>query len=114
MDNYLQRKQRGWIEENDLFNHKTNSRETLISMLHSQDACDRTIAAKLLPLDCETTNILLHSLMTETALYTRLAMTEKLEGGDSSTALKMIGFLGKIGKNQHRIPIAPSKKKSFP
>ena len=52
--------------------------------------------------------------MTETALYTRLAMTEKLEGGDSSTALKMIGFLGKIGKNQHRIPIAPSKKKSFP
>ncbi|MDK7991064.1 hypothetical protein ACHEVJ_04110 [Enterococcus raffinosus] len=83
-------------------------------MLHSQDACDRTIAAKLLPLDCETTDILLHSLMTETALYTRLAMTEKLEGGDSSTALKMIGFLGKIGKNQHRIPIAPSKKKSFP
>ena len=83
-------------------------------MLHSQDACDRTIAAKLLPLDCETTDILLHSLMTETALYTRLAMTEKLEGGDSSTALIMIGFLGKIGKNQHRIPIAPSKKKSFP
>lgn len=83
-------------------------------MLHSQDACDRTIAAKLLPLDCETTDILLHSLMTETALCTRLAMTEKLEGGDSSTALKMIGFLGKIGKNQHRIPIAPSKKKSFP
>lgn len=38
MDNYLQRTQRGWIEENDLFNHKTNSRETLISMLHSQDA----------------------------------------------------------------------------
>lgn len=114
MDNYLQRKQRGWIEENDLFNHKTNSRETLISMLHSQDACDRTIAAKLLPLDCETKDILLHSLMTETALYTRLAMTEKLEGGDSTTALKMIGFLGKIGKNQHRVPIAPSKKKSFP
>ena len=83
-------------------------------MLHSQDACDRTIAAKLLPLDCETTDILLHSLMTETALYTRLAMTEKLEGGDSSTTLKMIGFLGKIGKNQHRVPIAPSKKKSFP
>ena len=83
-------------------------------MLHSQDACDRTIAAKLLPLDCETTDILLHSLMTETALYTRLAMTEKLEGGDKSTALKMIGFLGKIGKNQHRVPIAPSKKKSFP
>lgn len=52
--------------------------------------------------------------MTETALYTRLAMTEKLEGGDSSTALRMIDFLGKIGKNQHRVPIAPSKKKSFP
>lgn len=82
-------------------------------MLHSQDACDRTIAAKLLPLDCETTDILLHSLMTETALYTRLAMTEKLEGGDSSTALKMIGFLGKLGRISTASPLLLPKRNPF-
>mgnify|MGYP000752816402 CR=1 FL=1 len=83
-------------------------------MLFSENAGERTIAAKLIPLTCEVSDILLNRLKTEPALYTRLALTEKLESGDQSTALRMIDFLADIGDNQHRKPIAPSKKKSFP
>lgn len=114
MDNYLQRKQRGWVEDNDFSTYQTKSREQLITLLASKNACDRTIATRLLPLDCEVADILLHFLTRESALYTRLAMTEKLEEGDCTIALKMIHFLGEIGNNQHHVPIAPSKKKSFP
>lgn len=114
MDNYRQRKQRGYIENNELLAYKEKSIEELTALFSSDNAVERTVAARLLPPNCDTTNILLHTLVNEPALYTRLAITEKLESGDSKTAQQMIPFLAVIGKNQHRTPIAPSKKKSFP
>lgn len=114
MNNTLHRKRRGWIENSELTSYENNTVDELLSLFSSENAQARTIAAKLLPLDCETTNILLDSLVHEPALYTRLAITEKLESGDASTAKKMIPFLAVIGNNQHRFPIEPSKKKSFP
>lgn len=114
MNNNSQRKQRGWVENSELSAYKNKSISELSNLLFSENAGQRTIAAKLIPLTCETSDILLNRLKTEPALYTRLALTEKLESGDQSTALRMIDFLATIGDNQHRTPIAPSKKKSFP
>lgn len=114
MNNNSQRKQRGWVENSELSAYKNKSINELSNLLFSENACERTIAAKLIPLTCEISDILLSRLKTEPALYTRLALTEKLESGDQSTALRMIEFLADIGDNQHRTPIAPSKKKSFP
>ncbi|OJG23836.1 hypothetical protein RU95_GL001976 [Enterococcus avium] len=114
LDKYMQRKRRGWAENNELFPYKEKQLAELIELLSSKEAHERTISAKLLPINCDTVNILLHSLIKEPALYTRLAITEKLESGDSMTAQQMIPFLAEIGTNQHRFPVAPSKKKSFP
>ena len=114
MNNNSQRKQRGWVENSELSAYKNKSINELSNLLFSENAGERTIAAKLIPLTCEVSDILLNRLKTEPALYTRLALTEKLESGDQSTALRMINFLAAIGDNQHRTPIAPSKKKSFP
>lgn len=114
MNNNSQRKQRGWVENSELSAYKNKSINELSNLLFSENAGERTIAAKLIPLTCEVSDILLSRLKTEPALYTRLALTEKLESGDQSTALRMIEFLADIGDNQHRTPIAPSKKKSFP
>ncbi|EOH75823.1 MULTISPECIES: hypothetical protein [Enterococcus] len=114
MDKYQQRKQRGWVETSDLLAYKDKFLSELNFMLTAEDARERTIAVQLLPLDCELTNILLNSLANESALYTRLAIMEKLEHGDQATAQKMIPFLASIGNNQHHSPTSPSKKKSFP
>lgn len=114
MNNNSQRKQRGWVENSELSTYKNKSINELSNLLFSENAGQRTIAAKLIPLACEVSDILLSRLKTEPALYTRLALTEKLESGDQSTAFRMIEFLADIGDNQHRTPIAPSKKKSFP
>ncbi|MBO0453244.1 hypothetical protein [Candidatus Enterococcus murrayae] len=114
MNTYLQRKKRGWVEDSELAAHKNKAVDELTPLLFSKKASERTLAAKLLPLTCETSDNLLICLKTEPALYTRLAITEKLESGNQTTALKMIDFLAIIGDNQHRSPAAPSKKKSFP
>lgn len=113
MDKYQQRKQRGWVETSELLAYKDKSLSELKAMLTVEDARERTIAVQLLPLDCELTNILLNSLANESALYTRLAIMEKLEHGDQATAQKMIPFLASIGNNQHHSPTSPSKKKAF-
>lgn len=114
MNKELQRRGRGWVEEADLSRYRGLSRSDLIALLASADACERTIAARLLPLDCDVTHILLEALIHEPALYTRLAITAKLESGGEATARQMIPLLNNIGHNQHRTPIAPSKKKSYP
>lgn len=114
MDRYVQRKKRGWIEDSDLIAYRDTTINELLSLLVNENAGKRSIAAKLLPLTCEVTDILLNSLEKEPALYTRLAITDKLENGNPTTALKMIDYLAVIGKNQHQFPVSPSKKKGFP
>lgn len=114
LDKHMQRKQRGWVENDDLIAYKEKTIAELIELLTSKEAYERTVSAKLLPINCEISNILLHSLIKESALYTRLAITEKLESGDSLIAQQMIPFLAEIGNNHHHFPVSPSKKKSFP
>lgn len=61
------------------------------------------------------TDALLECLAVEKCLYTRIAICETLEKGDLCTARRMVQYLGKIGRNQHRqLPDKVSAKKSFP
>ncbi len=114
MDTYLQRKKRGWVESSELLAFQDHSVAELLVLLSDEQTLLRTIAAHLLPINCETTNFLLAALIVEPALYTRLAITEKLESGDQMTARQMLPLLAEIGNNQHSTPIDPSKKSSFP
>ena len=113
MDTYLQRKKRGWVESSELLAFQDHSVAELLVLLSDEQALLRTIAAHLLPINCETTNFLLAALIVEPALYTRLAIMEKLESGDQMTARQMLPLLAEIGNNQHSTPIDPSKKSSL-
>ena len=114
MDNEEKRKQRGWVDKTALDAYNGATIEEMLSLLTATDPQKRTIAAHLLPLSCETANILLDAFSHESALYTRLALAEKLEKGDGKIAEKMLPYLASIGNNQHRVPVQPSHKKSFP
>lgn len=80
------------------------SAEELAKELHNPDPCRRTAAAYCLHPETEgAAELLLEQLCRETCLYTRIAVCESLEKGGRATAEKMIPYLGRVGKNQHRI-----------
>lgn len=114
MDQTEQRRRRGWIDTAELSAYENSPLSDLLAQLTDDRAYMRTIAARLLPLSSKTIDPLLETLACESALYTRLAITDKLESGDRSTVEKMLPLLATIGKNQHQTPIAPSKKNSYP
>lgn len=90
--------------------------EELAKELHNPDPCRRTAAAYCLHPETEgAAELLLEQLCRETCLYTRIAVCESLEKGGRAAAEKMIPYLGRVGKNQHRsLPDKVSAKKSYP
>ena len=90
--------------------------EELAKELHNPDPCRRTAAAYCLHPETEgVAELLLEQLCRETCLYTRIAVCESLEKGGRAAAEKMIPYLGRVGKNQHRsLPDKVSAKKSYP
>lgn len=92
------------------------SAEELAKELHNPDPCRRTAAAYWLHPETEgAAELLLEQLCRETCLYTRIAVCESLEKGGRAAAEKMIPYLGRVGKNQHRsLPDKVSAKKSYP
>lgn len=90
--------------------------EELVKELHNSDPCRRTAAAYCLHPEIEgAAELLLEQLCRETCLYTRIAVCESLEKGGKSVAEKMIPYLGRVGKNQHKsLPDKVSDKKSYP
>lgn len=110
-----QLKARGWLTEEDLTKFQHYSVDQLLRLLDSKDPVERSAAARLLPLNLLTTKNLLQAVAQEKKLYCRLEMMRKLETGDCETARLMLPYLGKIGNNQHLIPLSkPSAKNSFP
>ncbi|MBO1306181.1 hypothetical protein JZO70_08415 [Enterococcus sp. 669A] len=110
-----QLKARGFLDQEDLISFQSCSFEQLLELLDAKDPVARSGAARLLPLTNETTKKLLQTVQQEKKLYCRLEMMRKLESGDCETARMMLPYLGKIGRNQHTIPLTkPSGKKSFP
>jgi hypothetical protein len=107
---------RGLASKTDIEDLSTRSQAQLIELLHSNRAITRTASAyNLTSTQEEVTEELLKQLQVETCLYTRIAICERIEKGNITTAKQMIEYLGKIGANQYKeIPAAVSKKKSFP
>lgn len=111
-----QLRNRGFATEADYQKLKYLSDEALREKMHSINPNERTAAITLLRELNETlTYELLDLLISEKALYTRLAICQRLEKGDIQTARIMVSYLGKVGNNQHQaIPTKVFKKKSYP
>lgn len=111
---------RGYIENYDYSEFVTLERDELVCLLQDKEPVKRSIAAKVISTkfcmdDVEITNILLEQLSKERKLYTRLEICSSLEQGEEITAREMVRYLGKIGKNQHKVlPKRPSLKVSYP
>lgn len=109
-------RQRGKASKEDLYRYQGCSMDELIVVLQSGEPHFRSAAAaNLAKYVNQAAPMLLSCLEHEKTLYTRLAICEALEQGNSDTAKKMTSYLGRIGKNQHnKLPNKVSVKKSFP
>ena len=111
---------RGWIDDYYLEDFLNFNQEELLKLLSSNDPCERSAAASLLGVKFNVNekivySSLVKSLSIEKALYTKLQISRSLEKGNFIVAEYMIGYLGKIGNNQHKkLPNTVSKKKSYP
>lgn len=107
---------RGFVTDIDKQLLAGMAQELLFEKLHSDDAVTRSSAAcNLVATDKVAACELLKQLAIEKCLYTRIAICECLEKGNCSTAEQMIGYLGRIGNNRHKVlPKKVSEKKSFP
>lgn len=89
----------------------------LLRLLESSEACERTAAIKLLMKykDEETLKSFCTLLKYEKKLYTKLALSEAIEGFGVDAMPYLIPLIGIIGSNQHRgACIVDLNKKSFP
>ena len=111
-----QLKNRGMASQEDIDAFFTLSLEELLVKLHDKQPWTRSAAAtNLVKYVDEAAGDLLQQLSVEKSLYTRIAICESLEKGNTQTALKMTEYLGEIGNNQYKeLPNKVSAKKSFP
>ncbi|NDV60434.1 hypothetical protein [Bacteroides sp. 519] len=112
-------RKRGLANSLDISLAKKLSVEQLYEKLLSFLPVDRSAAAFALQhKECdenERTIRLLDALKIENTLYPKLAICKSLESGNSTTALLMCNYLGKIGNNQlQAVPPRTSWKKSYP
>lgn len=106
-----QLKKRGFVPKEE--RRLINSIEERNQKLNSKEAYDRSQAIYMLD-PKEDFEILIHSLMKEKALYTKLSIMDKLESGDESVLKRLVIYLGKIGDNQLKEIEPSSKKISYP
>ena len=107
---------RGYADNAEIIKAKSLSQESLLTMLCSDNAVNRTIAAyNLSALNEAVVDKLLNQLCIEKCLYTKIAICESLKKGNVAVAEKMLMYLGKIGNNQYKqLPNKVSAKKSYP
>lgn len=107
---------RGYADKAEIIKAKSLSQESLLTMLCSDNAVNRTIAAyNLSALNEAVVDKLLNQLCIEKCLYTKIAICENLKKGNVATAEKMLMYLGEIGNNQYKqLPNKVSAKKSYP
>ena len=88
-----------------------------IELLKSKQPAERTLGAKLL---FKHTNILaieylINALKIETKLYSKIEICNSLVSYGKDSLIPLIGILGKIGNNQHRVvPDKEFKKNNYP
>ena len=111
------RKRRGQVSCEIITQYKSEANEVLISLLSNRSAQARTAAATILGKRKSEIAIqsLCAALMTEKALYTRLAICEALASIGEAAIDPLINLLGKIGSNQHcELPQKGFYKRSYP
>lgn len=112
-------RKRGMAEEKDIVESRVLEDEVLFQRINSTLAVERTAAIHILAEkhleETEFVNLLLDRLCIEKSLYTKIEICNCLVQGTEKTAGQMTGYLGKIGRNQHKVlPEKVSKKKSYP
>ena len=109
-------KKRGYINDEELQNYQDIPHTVMVSWINDSDPVKRSIAVHYLDAALKEEIILLiDQLKKEKCLYTRIAICEKLQTGNTLTASLMVKELGKIGHNQyHVLPKRSSAKKSYP
>lgn len=115
--NIQQLKSRGYIEEADLIEYKSFSKDDLLNMLGSSVAAERTAAAMLLAnyIEDNVVDKLVQQLKIEKKLYSKIAITNTLASYGLLSCNILIENLGRIGNNQHKtLPNKPFKKRSYP
>ena len=115
--NLQQLKNRGHVSDEILAGYQYVNNDALLDLLKSENAVERTVAAKisgkrkipeLLPLLCE-------SLKTENKLYTKIAICKAIEEYGAGALEYLLPLVGKIGTNQHKkIDLIDLNKKSYP
>lgn len=88
-----------------------------IILLKSKLPTDRTLGARLLTKnsDLSTIDYLIDALIKEKKLYTKIEICNSLVSFGIDAVMPLIGFLGKIGNNQHKdVPNTGFKKNSYP
>lgn len=115
----LELRNRGFIQENDLFIYRNLGLSELMELLNSLNAFERTIAVRLisnLMKDDEHKAVLLcERLLNENKLYTKIELCKSLMKMGTIAVKIMCMYLGKIGNNQYKeLPAQEFKKKSYP
>jgi HEAT repeat protein len=117
MDKAAARTKRGQTSRQDDSLFSTLSNQELLDLINDVDAQKRTSAARLLGerKDTDAIPLLCERLKKETALYTRIAISEALGAIGDPAIPELIRLLGKVGNNQHHeVPKKGFYKKSYP
>lgn len=122
-----QLKSRGYIDDQTIENWMHLTVSQLIDLLKSDTASKRTIAATLLfrnhhgtaeqmaDRDMAVIKVLTACLVTEKKLYTKIALSEALGTYGAQASDYLIGYLGRVGTNQHQsLPTKRFEKKNYP
>lgn len=113
-------RKRGMADTGDMNRFNELQEPELLELLYSDTAVYRTAAVRILTGrgligSPDFVGRLLERLKVEKCLYTRLAICEALETGDSGTAALMVQYLGCIGNNRHSsLPNKVSQKAGYP
>lgn len=110
---------RGKIENNDIEKYIHSTKESLIEGLKSKEACERSIAARILGEKHinheEIIHMLCEILKKEKKLYTKNEICNALSMADENSVSIMSNYLGAIGNNQHKeLPDKKFNKSSYP
>ena len=99
-----QLERRGLITDEDLVPYITLSDSKLIETIHSKEPKQRTIAIRILAnRNAQCAGILIDALTVEKALYVKIEIQKALINIGKISIPLLIGKLGSIGVNQHRI-----------
>ncbi len=112
-----QLKKRGYIGEDGPSKFENLSKDTILGLLKSKNAFERTAAVRILARDLAENLIKLYidSLVNEKALYTKIELCEAIAKYGDAAIPCLVPYLGRIGRNQHKIAkIVDINKKSFP